>query len=259
LRQDSAWKLMTTPLFDVQCGFGSVAPGSRDLLPAPALLAEMDRLGVARALVRMAPAALEIDIPLSNARLYADCAANPRLVPCPIVVPNGARDGNDETEQVDEAIRRGARAVVIRPRMDYWSVAPWCSGRLFEVLEERRLPVICLVADVSYDDVAALAGRYPNLPLIITAADYRSQRILLPLLEAFRSVSLSLGSNYVQQGGIEQCVATVGAQRLLFGTGFPEVDMTGAISYLSYSEIAAEEKQMIGAGNLDRLVQGVQR
>ncbi len=250
---------MTTPLFDVQCAFGSLAPGDREMLPATTLVEEMDRLGVARALVRTAPAALEIDIPLSNVRLYDVCVANPRLVPCPIVVPNGARDGNEETAQVDEAIRRGACAVVIRPRMDYWSLAPWCSGRLFEALEERRVPVICLVADVSYDDVAALAGRHPALPLIVAAADYRSQRILLPLLEAFPSVSLSLGSNYVQQGGIEQGVATVGARRLLFGTGFPDVDMTGAISFLAYAEIAAEEKQMIGAGNLDRLVQGVQR
>lgn len=250
---------MTIPLFDVQCGFGGMTPGSRETLPPTVLLSEMDNVDIGQALVRILPAMLEIDIPWSNARLYAACAEHPRLVACPIVVPNGARDSGTETSQVDDAIRHGAGAVVIRPRMDYWSLAPWCSNSLFHALAERRLPVICLIADLSYDDIATLAGRYPELPLIVAGADYRSQRILLPLLEAFPSVHLSLGSNCIQQRGIEQCVQVLGAERILFGTGYPEVDMAGTVSHLMYAEISEEEKCLIGAENLKRLIIEVQQ
>jgi predicted TIM-barrel fold metal-dependent hydrolase len=250
---------MTIPLFDVQCGFGSTAPGSREALSAEALLGEMDGAGIARALTRMLPAALEIDIPWSNRHLYAACAADPRLIPCPIVAPNGARDLQAEHAQVNEAIDHGAGAVTIRPRMDYWSLTPWCSDRLFTALETRRMPLICQIGETTYDDVAGLAARYPALPLLLVGADYRSQRILLPLLEAFHNIYLSIGSNYIVHRGIEQCVATVGARRLLFGTGFPDVDMPAHISLLMYAEIADDEKRLIGAGNLERLMQGVQR
>ena len=149
--------------------------------------------------------------------------------------------------------------MVIRPRQDYWSLAPWCCDRLFTALQTRRLPVLCQTSELSYEDVAALAERYPTLPLIIIGADYRSQRILLPLLEACSNVYLSIGSNYIVQRGIEQCVETVGARRLLFGTGYPDVDMAGHISQLMYADISDDEKRLIGSGNLDRLIQGVQR
>ncbi|HOF86933.1 MAG TPA: amidohydrolase family protein [Armatimonadota bacterium] len=250
---------MTIALFDVQCGFGGAAPGSREPLSAAALLAEMDGAGVERALARAVPAALEIDISWSNRHLFAACAGHPRLVPCPIVAPNSARDLAPEHLQLSEVISQGAGAVSIRPRQDTWSLAPWCCDRLFTAMQTRRLPVLCQLGELSYDDVAALAERYPTLPLVIIGADYRSQRILLPLLEAFATIYLSIGSNYIVQGGIEQCVETVGARRLLFGTGFPEVDMPAHIAQLMYADIADDEKRLIGAGNLDRLLQGVQR
>lgn len=250
---------MTIPLFDVQCGFGSAAPGARETLAVETLLEAMDGVGVERALARMLPAALEIDIPWSNAHLYAACEVNPRLVPCPIVAPNTARDLPTEAAQADEAARHGAGAVVIRPHQDYWSTEPWCSDRLFRALEVRRFPLFCLNGELSYDEVASIAGRYPGLPLILAGVDYRSQRVLLPLLEAFPNIYMSVGSNYLVNQGIEQCVDVIGARRLLFGTGFPDIDMTGHVSQLMYANITDEDKRLIGAGNLERLMQGVQR
>lgn len=250
---------MTIPLFDVQCGFGSAAPGSREILSAAELLAEMDGVSIERALTRVQPVALEIDIPWSNDHLYAACDGQARFTPCPIVAPNGARDIGSESAQVESAIRRGAGAVTIRPRMDYWSTAPWCSERLFRALETRRMPVLCSLNEVTVDEVAALAGQYAGLPLVLLNVDYRAQRIVLPLLEAFPTVYLSIGTNYIVHRGIEQCVSVVGARRLLFGTGFPDVDVTGHVSQLMYAEIDDDEKRMIGARNLDRLIQGVQR
>lgn len=250
---------MAIALFDVQCGFGSVAPGQRELLTAEALLAEMEHVQVERALVRMAPALLEIDLLQSNRHLYAHCEAHLQLIPCPIVAPNSARDLAAEEAQVDDAIVHGAGAVYIRPHMDYWTLAPWGCDRLFQALEARRLPVLCHSSEVAQEEVAELAGRYPALPLIFAGADYRSQRILLPLLEAFPNFYLSLGSNYLVHRGIEQCVTIVGAERLLFGSGFPEVDMSAHVAQLLYADISEKEKILIGAGNLDRLIGEVVR
>lgn len=250
---------MTIPLFDVQCGFGSTPPGGREIFSAAMLLAEMDHVQIERALTRALPTALEVDVPVSNERLYAACAEQARLAPCPTVVPNGARDIAPEAAQVRVALRHGAGAVFIRPRTDNWSLAPWCCDRLFQALQQHRLPVICATAEVSYDDVATIAGRYPKLPCILTNVDYRQQRIVLPLLDAFPNVYLSIGSNYIVHGGIEQCATVVGAGRLLFGTGYPDVDMGAAIAHLLYADISDDEKALIGAGNLQRLIEEVVR
>jgi predicted TIM-barrel fold metal-dependent hydrolase len=250
---------MTIPLFDVQCGFGSAAPGSRETITAEALVAEMDRLGIERALARTLPTAMAFDVPLANDRLFADCVRHPRLVPCPIAAPAAGRSDAPEAEQVALLCAHGAGAVVIRPRTDGWSTAPWGSDPLFAALEARRLPVLCPGEEVTLDEVAALAPRYPALPLIVTGANYRTHGIVLPLLMAFSNVYLSLGSNYIVHRGIEDCVRAVGAGRLLFGTGFPDVDMGGHVTHLLYAELSLADLAAIGAGNLDRLIGEVVR
>ena len=46
----------------------------------------------------------------------------------------------------------------------------------------------------------------------------------------------------------------VGADRLLFGTGFPDAEGMMAITQLMYADLADEQKRLIGAGNLERLI-----
>ena len=84
-------------------------------------------------------------------------------------------------------------------------------------------------------------------------------RMLLPLMKTFANVYLAIGSDYTAHRGIEQFVATVGAKRLLFGTGFPEAESMSAVTQLMYAEISAEQKRLIGAGNLKRLISEIKR
>jgi predicted TIM-barrel fold metal-dependent hydrolase len=51
----------------------------------------------------------------------------------------------------------------------------------------------------------------------------------------------------------------VGAERLLFGTGFPSSDMMPAITMLTYAEISDSDRRLIASGNLDRLIGGIRK
>ncbi len=248
---------MSTPLFDAQTGFGGATPGQPELVTAADLLAEMRRVEIGRALARITPEDLDSDVPASNAALFAACAGEPALRPCPIVVPAGGGDFPPEEEQVADLIARGARAVWIRPDHDHWSLAPWQSGALFSALEQRRVPVLCLQRKVKLADLAELAGRHPGLPLLYAELGYREQRAYLPLLEECPNLHLVLGVPYSVHRGIEQLAARVGAGRLLFGSGFPVAEPMAAIAQLMYAEIGEEDKRRIGAGNLEALVEGV--
>lgn len=250
---------MRIPLFDVQTGFGGAEPGVPGQVTLEDLRAEMRRVAIGKALVRITPESLDSDVPLSNRKLYDAVGPCRELFPCPIVVPNTAYDLPFEAEQVQEAIDHGAGAVWIRPQKDAWTLDPWCCDRMFRVLEARRMPVVCLERLVGPSDVGRLAQRFPGLPLILAECNYRAQRVYMPLLETFPNVYLSTGNNNSVYGGIEQVVSRVGAQQLLFGTGFPVTEPMTAITQLMYADIPDEAKVLIGSGNLARLMEGIAR
>ena len=248
---------MSIDLFDVQAGILGATPAKRDVVAADDLLAEMARLQIARALVRVAPVDLEFDLPFCNRKLYDACAGSDKLVPCPAVAPNTGGDLPDERQQVDEAIRQGAGAVCIRPAADCWLIADWLSDRLFEALVERRMPLYVSKAALPPTELAELAGRFAELPILYAELDYRHQRILLPLLERFANVHLSIGNNFTVHRGIEQFVERLGPGRLLFGTGFPDAEPMGAAMQLLYADVADAAKRQIGSENMERLMEGI--
>jgi predicted TIM-barrel fold metal-dependent hydrolase len=250
---------LETELFDAQCGFGGAKPGVRERVTAEDWSAEMRRLGIARALVRIQPEDTDIDVEHSNATLFAACRGNADFVPCPVVVPAGAGDLPSEEEQAASLIASGAGAAWIRPARDCWTLDEWASGKLFRALESRRVPVLCPEPAVPLSALADLARRYPKLPLVTIDGGYRSSRMLVPLLSSFPNVLLSIGSNYTVHRGIEQLVATAGAERLVFGTGYPHAEPMPAITQLMYAEIGDEQRTLIGSGNLERLISGVVR
>ena len=250
---------MGCKLIDVQAGFGGSVAGCRTVVRADELTDEMRRLDISRALARITPIELDHDFELSNNQLYDAVCAHGELIPCPIVVPNGARDLPSEAEQVDAHIRQGAGAVFIRPARDYWTLAPWACDHLFHALTERRLPVVCLEPLAPLEQVGAIAERHPTLPILLMQVNYRQQRALLPLLESFRNIIFVLGHTYSVHKGIEQICAVVGAERLLFGTGFPTTEPMAAVTQLMYADISAEERALIGAGNMERIMEEIVR
>jgi hypothetical protein len=246
-------------LFDVQTGFGGVEPGCRVATGVEEWLAEMSRLRIARALARIAPDTLESDVPRANERLRTAVAPYPQLVPCPIAMPNTGGDWQSESRQADEALGAGAGAVCIRPVRDGWRMESWCCERLFAELQARRLPVFCQESQVAADKVAWLAQHFPDLPVIFAELEYRAQRVYLPLLEKFPNIFLSIGSNYTVFRGIEQIVGRVGAERLLFGTGYPQAEPMCAVTQWAYADVNAEARAAIAAGNMQRLLEGIRR
>ncbi|HUU21153.1 MAG TPA: amidohydrolase family protein [Phycisphaerae bacterium] len=250
---------MTVDLFDAQVGILGAKPGARDIVTPDDLLAVMDRFGIGRALVRIAPPDLETDVVLSNSKLYEACARDGRLVPCPVVVPNTAGDLPSEGEQVADAIARGAGAVWARFEADGWLPAAWISDRIFSALAERRIPVFVTAPMLPPPRLAEIADRFPDLPLIYAEVGYRDQRVLLALLERFSSVHLSIGYNYRVQGGIEQLTERVGARRLLFGTGFAQSEPMGTVMQLLCADLSEQQKRQIGCENLQHLMGGIRR
>jgi predicted TIM-barrel fold metal-dependent hydrolase len=246
-------------LFDVQTGFGGAQPGVPKVIDTQEFQRVLDAASIQRALVRMLPDALDTDVVLSNAMLAQACAADPRLVPCPAVVPNTGGDLDDEERQVETAIANRAGAATLRPDRDAWLGEPWVCRRLLAALQARRLPALCSERQVTVPQLARFAAEYPSLPFILVDISYRWHRTYAALLAEFPNVRLSIGNNYAVSGGIEQFVRAAGPDRVLFGTGFPESEPMGAATFLLYADLPDEHKRMIGSGNMLELMEGIAR
>ena len=246
-------------LIDVQAGFGGFTPGRPVQASAESLVEELRRLGIARALARITPAEQDFDIPHSNDLLYAACAAHPELIPCPAAAPDAVGDLGGDARQVADAIAHGAAAVALRPGPDHWLAEPWACRTLLEALADRAMPAYAEASLLDYGAIARLAAAFPRNRFIYAGVDYRSLRILLPLMLAHPNISLSIGNNFNFHEGLRLFAERVGADRLLFGTGLLGSEAGAAIGMLAYSGLPETQIADIASGNFLRLQEGIRK
>jgi hypothetical protein len=255
-------------LFDACCALGPAPRYPLAQEDVPSLLAEMDRLGIARALVHHTLAAAHAPDE-GNVRLMDAIAGQRRLEPCWVLVPGeGTARPGVEAALCDAMGAQGVRAVRIYPRDHGYPLAEWMAGRLLAALGERNYLVSLDLDQVllpsgmfdlnqsTWADLLWLCRAHPGLAVLLTRVGYRSLRALLPLLRACPNLHLDT-SYFATHLGIETVAAQVGAERLLFASGQPYVDGGAAIARVRYAEVTAEQAAQISSGNVERLLERV--
>ena len=250
---------MPLSFFDVQAGILGSAAGRKDSPGITELKASLQQINAVGALVRIAPDNLESDYQILNHLLYHACEKDETLIPCPIILPNSGMELLSEKEQIADALAAGAEAVCVRPQSDCWLPEKWVSDRLFLALEERKMPVLVSMDEITYSQAADIATRYPGLPLILIEVGYRELRTQIPLLLTCANIHLSIGNRFTAHLGIEHLVKIVGPNQLIFGTGFPTAEPMAAAMPLIYADISEADKKQIAAKNFERLAGGIRR
>jgi len=241
-------------LFDCHASLGlrlGAAPDAPS--SAAALLAEMDRLGVERALVAHA-SGWESLPKLGNESIETETRGQPRLARAWTALPDTAGDTPPAAEWLAGLLAVGARAVWLYPKRMNWSLEDWCAGSLLRALEDRCVPVLLPNDEAELPQVHRLLEAHPGLKVLLCGASYRSNRMLFPLLERHPRLLLALSPRWDVHDGIEQVCKRAGAHKLCFGTNWPACDMGSSITYLAYARIGDAERELIGAGNLERLL-----
>lgn len=245
---------MSLPLFDCNASLG-VRLGAPADEPATLaeLLAELDRLEIGRALVRHLSgrwAGLET----GNARLEAEAGGEPRLARAWTAVPDTGGDQPPTREWLAGLLKTGARAVCLYPKSMKWCLDEWCAGRFLAALEEHRVPAFLTYAEADLNAIHGALSAHPRLPLILSEISYRDNRMLYPLLAAHPNLHLDLSPRYSVHECLEHLCARGWARRALFGTGYPAYEGGAAVTQLMYARISEEERALLGAGNLERLL-----
>jgi predicted TIM-barrel fold metal-dependent hydrolase len=253
------------PLFDACAGLGPTSRRASPLAPETPgeLVRALDDHGIEEALV-YSNVARDHTPPVGNARLLAEvdeanrAAGRPRLHPQWVLLPHHTGEMPPPPALLEAMLRRGVRAARLypAPAAHDFSVEAWCAGPLLRELQEHRVPLFLDQGQVPWNDLHRLLGDYPELPVALTRCGYRADRTLYPLWEAHRNLYVET-SAYVVHAGLELVARRFGPERLLFGTGLPDLAPGAAVLFLVRSDLPDAWRRRIGAENLRRLLEGV--
>jgi len=240
--------------FDCNVFFG--LPTIRPLLPVPtaeALLAEMDRAGVERALVWHI-AQHDASPQVGNRLLSEAIRAHPRLVGCWTVLPNQTHEFPPPQRLFQEMRDSRIAALRIFPNSHRFLANAVSLGDLLGPMVDRRIPLFLSVRrGCDWRDIYGLLAEFPDLVCVICDHGCWGQdRLFRPLLERYPHVYIDT-AQYLLDGGLEALAADY-AHRVLFGSGFPESYLGGMMLALRHARIPEEAKAAIAAGNLERIL-----
>jgi len=155
-------------------------------------------------------------------------------------------DWRTELERVRSA---GVAALRFFPGEQGWTVL---SEAFRTIARAARMPLLVPV-DRFGDATAIGAATAPQgTPTVLLGAHYTNLGDCLAALERWPDLYLET-SRLAQFRGVETVVRSVGANRLLFGSGAPQRPIQAALNAVLTADVTEEEKRAILAGNARRL------
>lgn len=217
---------------------------------------KMRRLGVNRVLA-VHSLAKETDPVDGNRLLMEEIKDAPDIHPCLVIGPS-AREIETVRELIDVY---HAKAVKLYPTEQNFILKPWVVSKMLDAVASMGLVLfieLCqsefpFTIDVDLDDICQLCNTYPDIPVVLCRANFRSTKNLYPLIEACDNVVLETSALWNFRV-VEYITNTYGAHRLVFGSYSPFQEVAASVGMIYYSNISAEDKGNIASGNLARLL-----
>ncbi len=187
-----------------------------------------------------------------NDKLLEEIADYEQLYPCFVALP-AATGETLSPRKLTTLAKQLHGAVRLYPRTHGFALTRWSCGELLATLAADEVPLLVDSSETNWRDIQQLLVEHPTLPVIVLGAGYRVDRYVFPLWEQHDNLYLE-HNTYKPFWGIEDVCQRFGAQRLIFGTNFPEYTLGSAISPLVYSQLPIADRQCIAADNLRRLL-----
>ncbi len=247
--------------FDCNCWYGiTETPPLAPATETSQALEEMDRCGIARALVRNA--AIFVETPeVGNPLTLQAREVSERLVPSWGILPPQTGELGDVDEFLAAMREADVRALWAYPAAHRYVLNATTMGGLLEEMQSRGIPLFLHRSEsvgggeAVYRLADELLADFPALHLIIVGhGSWGEDRYFRPLLAQYDNFAVDT-SRYELDGGIEGICGKYGPRRLLFGTAFPRTPMGGPMLTLLHADISDEDKAQIAGGNLAAILE----
>jgi len=237
------------PVFDANVRVGDLSAQPAPCRDRAALLAEMDRYGVERAVIYHALTE-EVSPVEGNLLLEPWLDANARLVPQWSALPTAA-----SLAQL-QALHDQRRISSVRlhdTRVAGLPFRPWAYDHLLAWLNAQRIPVWIPLPGADADELVMTLQDHPDLVSVLVGAHYTHHLQVRPLLARLPNTHLEL-SRYEPIGEIEALADEFGAERLVYGSWYSQYAMGPMLFYLHHTDLSQEELALVCAGNLERIL-----
>lgn len=246
--------------FDINCMLGPTDTNREPSFRTPEdLLAEMDRVGIAEALVFASQARMAHPTD-GNAAILEAVRNFPRLRASWVVLPPGTAEQPEPQELVTQMRAKGVRAVRMFPEEHRFPLIERTLRPLLASLAEAGVPLLIDVGRTGWSEIKldwrevfVIAESHPGLPLVLLREGGTVHRVLTGVWDEFPNIHLE--TSYMQESRvIEEITERFGHERLLFGTAMPTYDPGGPLALLRGAQITEEQRADIAGGNLRRLI-----
>lgn len=225
----------------------------------PELLAEMDRVGIAEALVypSLSRQAHPAD---GNEWLIETLRGHSRLHACWVGLPPGTGDMPEPRELVKRMQDANVRALRLLPQAHRYPLLEQTLRPLLGALAEARIPLLIDMdrggwSEIKHDwsRLFEIAERHPELPLVLLREGGTTARVLFSVWDQYPNIHLD--TCYIQESGIvREIVERFGPDRLLFGTDMPAYDPGGPLGSVANAPLSDAEHTAIAGNNARRLL-----
>ena len=229
-----------------------------------ALLREMDRLGIDRAVVSSLGAVHYMNPQDGNDELVRAIAAHrDRIMPFAVLKPNFAAVADDLDRCLGEF---GMKGLVLYPNYHRFRLDDPGLEALLDRARATRIPV-CIQAgledprrqydreilnEVPPETIGAFARECPGIPVVALGLKWREpERMGDPLPDNLHFDT----SNYETMGALEKAAAQFGSDRILLGTNFPLFNPQANIDKVRLADLPEADRTAIARGNAEALLQ----
>jgi predicted TIM-barrel fold metal-dependent hydrolase len=248
-------------LFDCNASFGT--PMIRPIRlaeTAQELLKEMDYYGISKALVHHARQRDDSPV-VGNEILLREIEGIDRLYGTFAILPPQTGELGTLDALLEKMKEKDIRSFWAFPSEHRYSMSKTALSPLYGLMVERNIPLLIPVEESSgvsrWHLIENILSEVPNLTLVVTEhGSWGDDRFFRPLVERYENLYLDI-SRYELDGGIQDFCRKYGAERFLFGTGFPAFNPGGPIFTLTQADITKKEREKIASGNLERILRRV--
>jgi predicted TIM-barrel fold metal-dependent hydrolase len=126
-------------------------------------------------------------------------------------------------------------------------------ARAFRFAHERRLPVLCHLADgTDKAAVIEIAEQYPDMTLIL-AHLWPGGALPADATRSVPNLFFDTCASSIGRGAMERAIRSAGVERILFGSDSTYLQAGGQLAKIGFADIPDEDKQKIFSLNARRL------
>lgn len=241
--------------FDANCSLGMNEYGKG--VHKDVLLKDMDYFGVDKALVRSKMIFQNANVTNSY---IADAVRNEeRLVGVWCILPSQCEEIPEPDQFFKLMKENNIGALTLMPFEHRYVPARISIGKIMDAAAERKVPVLLNGFAGKWDAMYDFVERFSkNILLAISASGkWGTDRQIRPLLENYENFYFDTMGYWVPEG-LYDLVEKYGADRIIYGSGFPGMDQGSQMLQIKHSRLDDTSIAKIAGKNLENLLKGAQ-